>query len=479
MNTTRSLTVAVVLLLAALPAHSQLRLPGAPGGGLPPAPGGLGGGIQPVPPAAAEPPARAGAAAQPAGPRPVDRIVAVVNQEAITESELEQRVRTITRRLGAQGAQLPPPDELRRQVLERMVVDRAQLQAAREAGVRIDEPTIDRAIARLVGDNKMTLAQLRARLDDDGIPFSTFRREIAQEIAVTRLRERAVDSRVQVSEAEVDALLAEQAEPGDARAEFDIVQVAVRLPENPPQELVERQRRLADEIAAELRQGADPAGVAARFKDTGQGVEAGALGMRPADRLPPLFVQAVERLRPGEVAPIVRSPAGFHVLKLLDRSGGGLAALAAAPVEQTRVRHILLRVDDVNPEAEALRRLREIRERIVGGTASFADMARQYSGDGSARDGGNLGWVYPGDTVPEFERAMAALQPDQVSGPVRTPFGYHLIQVLERRTDEASPERLRAAARNMIRERKASEAYEEWLRQVRDRAYVEYRIEDR
>jgi peptidyl-prolyl cis-trans isomerase SurA len=366
---------------------------------------------------------------------------------------------------------------MRRQVLERMIVDRAQLQAAREAGVRIDDAMVDRAIARIADENKLTIAQLRDRLEADGTSFRTFRSEIAQEITLSRVRDREVDGRIQVSEAEIDAFLAGQAGPEGAQAEYDIVQIAVRLPEDPPQELVERQQRVAEEIAGELSKGADAARVAARFTD--QGVSASAPGMRPAERLPELFVQAVERLRPGEVGPVVRSPAGFHVLKLVERRGGGVGKLAGAPVQQARVRHILLRVDEVNPEAEALRRLREIRERIVGGTADFADMARQYSADGTARQGGDLGWVYPGDTVPEFERAMRSLAPNEVSEPVQTQFGYHLIQVLERRTDEASPERVRAAARGQIRERKAAEAYEEWQRQIRDRAYVEYRLDER
>ena len=213
--------------------------------------------------------------------------------------------------------------------------------------------------------------------------------------------------------------------------------------------------------------------------ETGEGVTGGLIGMRPADRLPPVFVQAVEPLTPGQVAPVVRSPAGFHVLKLMDRRGAGAGKLGTAPVRQTRARHILVRINEINPEPEVVRRLTEIRERIEAGTVQFADMARQYSVDGSASQGGDLGWVYPGDTVPEFERAMDALSPGSVSGPVRTPFGYHLIQVVDRRTDEATPDRVRAAARNVLRERKAAEAYQEWMSQLRDRAYVEIRLEER
>jgi len=176
---------------------------------------------------------------------------------------------------------------------------------------------------------------------------------------------------------------------------------------------------------------------------------------------------------------VVRSPAGLHVLKLLERRAGGVTKLAGAPVRQTRARHILVRVNELNTEAEVVRRLTEIRQRIEGGTAQFPDMARQYSADGSAGQGGDLGWVYPGDTVPEFERAMDALEPGAIAGPVRSPFGYHLIQVVERRTDEASPDRIRSAIRNELRQRKAAEAYQQWVAQTRDRAYVEYRLDER
>jgi peptidyl-prolyl cis-trans isomerase SurA len=482
MNTRRfSTRIAVALAVAlTLPAHAQLRVPQQGATGVaPPSPGSP---RPSLPPSDAARPSDSGgsAGAVLSGPRPVDRIVAVVNREAITENELDQRLRTVARRLRAQGAQLPPEEELRKQVLERMIVDRAQMQAARETGVRVDEPMIDRAIGRIAEENKLTVAQLRERLEADGMTFRSFRGEIAQEIALSRLRDREIDARIQVSEAEIDAFIAEQSEQsGGAKVEYDIVQITIRLPESPPEELVAQQRKVADLIVDALQGSADPGRVAAEFANRAEGVAASSLGLRPADRLPELFVKAVERLRPGEVSQVVRSPAGLHVLKLIDRRGGGFAELAGTPVQQSRARHILLRVDEVNPEADVLRRLREIRERIVGGTADFADMARQYSADGTARQGGDLGWIYPGDTVPEFERAMTVLQPNEVSEPIRTPFGYHLIQVVERRIDEASPDRIRAVARAAIRERKSNEAYQEWQRQIRDRAYVEYRLEER
>ncbi|HYF60499.1 MAG TPA: peptidylprolyl isomerase [Burkholderiaceae bacterium] len=449
------------LALVAPLAPAQLRAPVAPSG---------------TPAPAAPAPAAPMALARPASPQLVDRVVAIVNDEAITERELTLRTEAIGRRLAGQRVQLPPEEELRRQVLERMIVDRAQVQFARDNGVRIDEAAIDRAIARIAADSGASVAQLRQRIESDGLSFATFRQEVASELTISRLRERQVDARVQVSEAEIDAFIAEQAA---GPAEYNIAQLVVRVAEDAAPDAVERARGQAESLATAARAGADFERLAARAAAGTDAVTGGVIGMRPADRLPKLFVDAVAALKPGEVAPVVRSPAGFHVLRLLEMRGGGSNALAGAPVRQTRARHILVRVNELNPEADVQRRLAEIRERIEAGTVDFADMARQYSADGSASQGGDLGWIYPGDTVPEFERAMDALEPGRIAGPVRTNFGFHLIQVVDRRTDEASPERVRAAARAAVRERKAAEAYQEFVAQVRSRAYVVLRLDER
>jgi peptidyl-prolyl cis-trans isomerase SurA len=480
MNTRRPTpwTLALLLLAAVPAASAQLRLPQAGAPELPGAPSAPGvPGFATPSSAFASPPAPA-SAPRPGEAQLVDRVVAVVNADAITERELQLRTRTIVQRLRGQNAALPPEAELQRQVLERMIIERAALQAARDAGIRVDDGAIDRAIGRIAQDQKLSVPQLRQRIERDGMAFATFRSELATEMAINRMREREIEGRVQVSEAEIDAYLAEQGAGGPA--ELNLAQVLVAVPEGAPPEVVERARRRAESIAGEARGGADlPALVTAAAGGPDQ-VGGSVLGMRPVDRLPPVFVQAVENLKPGEIAPVVRSQAGFHVVKLLERrEGGPLAALAATPVRQTKARHILVRINELNPEAEVVRRLTEIRERIEAGTVTFEEMARQYSADGTASQGGDLGWVYPGDTVPEFERAMDALAPGVLAGPVRTPFGYHLIRVDERRTDGASPERIRAAARNAIRERKAAEAYQEWIAQVRDRAYVDVRLDDR
>ncbi len=422
---------------------------------------------------AQRPPAAAAPAS--ATPRELDRVIAVVNNDVITANELAARRRSVERQLRSQGIEMPPADVLTKQVLERLILDRALVQLAREQGLRVDEAQLDAAFGRIAEQNGMTPAQLRAQIERDGVGISRFRDELRNEMLITRLREREVDARVQISEADIDAFLAERRDAVSAPPEYNIAQILLRIPEGASPEQIERQRVRGEEIVLQLERGADFARLAAAFSDAPDAMSGGVIGLRTADRLPRLFVDAVAGLQPGQVAALQRSPNGFHVLKLLERQESGLGKLATEAIEQTHARHILMRASELVPEPEVLRRLEVIRQRVLSGEADFAEMARQYSIDGSAGRGGDLGWVYPGDTVPAFEKAMTALRPGQISEPVRTEFGYHLIQVLERRTDTASPERLRAAARQAIRERRTQEALEDWLRQVRDRAYVEYR----
>jgi peptidyl-prolyl cis-trans isomerase SurA len=428
--------------------------------------------IQPAPAAAAPAPAPAPAST---APREIDRVIAVVNNDVITANELASRRRSVERQLRSQGIEMPPADVLEKQVLERLILDRALVQLAREQGLRVDEAQLDAAFGSIAEQNRMTPAELRAQIERDGVGIARFREELRNEMLITRLREREVDARVQISEADIDEFLAEKREAGNAPPEYNIAQILLRIPEGASPEQIERQRVRGEEILRQLERGADFARLAAAFSDAPDAMSGGVIGLRAADRLPRLFVNAVAGLQPGQTAPLQRSPNGFHVLKLLERQDSGLGKLATEPIEQTHARHILMRPSDLVPEPEVVRRLSLIRQRVLTGEADFAEMARQYSIDGSAGRGGDLGWVYPGDTVPPFEQAMRALKPGEISEPVRTPFGYHLIQVLERRTDTASPERVRAAARQAIRERRTQEALEDWLRQVRDRAYVEYR----
>jgi peptidyl-prolyl cis-trans isomerase SurA len=408
---------------------------------------------------------------------PVDRIVAVVNKDVITATELEEAIAGAQRQLRRQGTPLPERGLLERQMLERLILDKAQLQLARDKGVRVDELQLDRAVQRVAQNNKMSLADFRQALERDGVPFQEWREDLREQIVLSRLREREVDDRVQVSDTEIDLFLAEvQAKP-DQRVEYQISHILVRVPEQASPERIETARARAQKALDAARGGADFASLAASYSDAPDALQGGALGWRSHDRLPELFSGALAAMQPGAVSEILRSPAGFHILKLSERRGAALDG--AAPVAQTRLRHILIRASESMSESEALRRLNDLRARIVSGGADFGEMARAYSGDVTAARGGELDWIYPGDTVPDFERAYQELKIGEISRPVRTPFGYHLIEVLERRSAEQSPERRRLQARQALRERKAEEAYQEWLRQLRDQVYVELRLEER
>lgn len=405
----------------------------------------------------------------------VDRIVAVVNKEVITLSELNEAIAAAERQLKRQGTQAPERAVLERQMLERLILDKAQLQVARDSGIRVDEVQLDRAMQRVAEQNKMTLSAFRSALEKDGVPFNAFRDELRDQIALTRLREREVDDKIQVSDTEVDLFLEESKAQTGAREEFNVAHILVSVPDQASPERVELSRARAEKARAEAAAGGDFARIAASVSDAPDALRGGAIGWRSAERLPELFTSTLAKMKPGEVSGLLRSSAGYHVLKLIDRRG----ELEGAPVTQTHLRHILIRVTDTVSEAEARRRLEGLRERLVSGVADFAALARANSDDGTAARGGDLDWVYPGDTVPEFERAYQDLKVGEISQPVRTPFGYHLIQVLARRTSDVSPERKRLEARKVLRERKSDEAYQQWLRQLRDSTYVDLRLDER
>ncbi len=415
------------------------------------------------------------AAAQ--GTMPVDRIVAVVNKEVITATELADAVASAQRHLRRQGTPLPGRELLERQMLERLIIDKAQLQMARDTGIRVDELQLDRAVQRIAQQNNMTLADFRRALERDGVAFQPWREELRDQILLTRLREREVDDRIQVSDTEIDLFLEELKAKPDSRVEYQVSHLLVRVPEQATPERIEAARAKAHKALAEARAGADFASLAASYSDAPDALQGGALGWRSDDRLPELFSSALAAMQPGEVSDVLRSPAGFHLVKLGAQRGAALDA--DAPVAQTRLRHILIRASETISEGEAQRRLADLRSRIVSGAADFAEMARVHSTDATAARGGELDWVYPGDVVPEFERAYRDLRIGEISEPVKTPFGYHLIQVLERRSADMSPERRRLQARQALRERKSDEAYQSWLRQLRDQIYVEQRLEER
>lgn len=404
----------------------------------------------------------------------LDRIVAVVNDEVVTRNDLEDRVKLAFIQLKRQGTPPPPREALEKQILDRMITDRVQLQFARETGLRVDDAELDRAITRIATENKLTLAQLRAALGKDGVPFSKFREDIRNEIVTTRLREREVENRIVVSDGEIDNFIKNQQTQSGAGDEYNLSHVLVTVPESASPEQIQTRRVRAEQALAQIKSGTDFRQVAASFSDAPDALQGGSMGWRDATRLPTLFVEALQKMQPGEVTALLRSANGFHLLRLNEKRGSSSPVI----VRQTRARHILIKTNELVSEDEARRRLVGLKERLDN-KADFSELARAQSEDTSSVKGGDLGWVSPGDTVPEFERALNGLSPGEVSNPVKTPFGWHLIQVIERRNEDMSKERRRIDARMALRARKSDESYQEWVRQLRDKAYIELRLEER
>jgi peptidyl-prolyl cis-trans isomerase SurA len=402
---------------------------------------------------------------------PVDQIAAIVNDEVITRGELEQRYKTAVQRLQKQNIQQPPRSLLLKQTLERMVTERALLQHAKNSGIRVEPAQIERAVQRIAEQNNLSVEELKSALAKEGESFDRFREDISNEILITRARERQVESKINVSDAEIDSYLQSQANLGQDE-EFNISHILVTVPENASPEQIQERRNRAQKILDELGKGGDFAQLSATYSDAPNALDGGNLGWKNAGQVPSLFLDTLRSLKPGQVSTLIKSPNGFHIIKLNDKRGKDVPTV----ITQTLARHILIRPSELTSESDAINRLTQIRERIEQGGEKFEDMARQYSEDtASAGKGGELGWVSPGDTVPEFERAMDALKPGELSQIVQTPFGWHLIQVLERRQQDVTSERQRLLARQAIRERKSDEAFEDWVRQIRDEAYVELR----
>jgi len=404
----------------------------------------------------------------------LDRVVAVVNNEVITRLDLDEQLRVALQQLRRQSTPLPAQDVLERQLLERLVTARVLAQTAKETGLRVDDAQLQRSLERIAQENKLTPDAFRKALESDGVNFNRFRDELRNEILITRLKEREVDSKILITDAEIDNYLKTQQNLGGKDDEYSLAHILVLVPEQASPEQIQAKRSAAEKALAQLRGGADFRQVSAGVSDAQNALEGGPLGWRPASRLPQIFVDVVRTMKVGDLSAVLRSANGFHILKLLDKRGNETPVI----VQQTHTRHILVRLNEVVSEADAKQRLFNLKERIDNG-ADFAELARLQSEDASSSRGGDLGWLSPGDTVPEFERAMNALEPGQVSEPVQSSFGWHLIQVLERRNEDMSKERQRLLARQAIRARKSDEAYQEWVRQQRDRAYVELRLEER
>jgi peptidyl-prolyl cis-trans isomerase SurA len=402
--------------------------------------------------------------------RAADHIVAVVNADPITNQEVLARLE----RLGPPaGGNLPPREELAKQVLERLIQEKTQLQWATESGIKVDETAVNEAEQNVARQNRLTVPQLHERLKTVGLTQTAFRANLRNELLLQRVREREVDNRVKVTEQDIDTYLDEQRRPGDpAQVALNLGHILVQVPENASLGALASLQAKADSIAQRARAGENFAALARELSDAPEGRSGGQLGLRNADRYPSLFVQATLALKNGDVAGPVRSGAGFHILKVLEKRN---LNLPASQQVQTRARHILLRPSAQLSQDAAMARLNAMRQDLRTGKANFEELARQFSQDGSAGTGGDLGWASPGQFVPEFEQVMNELQPNQVSEPLVSRFGVHLIQVLERRQVDMSPREQREAIRNLLRERKAEEAYENWARDLRARAYVEYR----
>ena len=427
-------------------------------------------------PAAARPAAPAAArTAAPARPViPLERVIAVVNDEALTQYDLDEQKRNILEQMKTQKVTPPPNDVLEKQLLERLITQRALMQYAKETGVRVDDVQVERTIQRVAQENKMTPDEFRRAVEREGMTYAKYREEIRGEILLQRLRDREVDSKVSVSDAEVDNFLATVTAQSGGETEYRLAHILVIVPEQSSPEQIEAKRRRADDALKQVRSGTDFSQVAAGFSDAPDALKGGDLGWRSPARLPTVFAEPVRNMKPGEVSGILRSPAGFHIVKVEEVRSRNQPTV----VEQTHARHILIKVNEITSESEAKLRIDRVKDRIDSG-AKFDEQARLNSEDASSSKGGDLGWISPGDTVPDFEQAMAKLKPGEMSAPVRSPFGWHLIQVLERRTQDITAERQREQARAAMRQRKSEEAFQEWVRQVRDRAYVELKADER
>ena len=417
-------------------------------------------------------PARSGVSLE--GIVPLDRVIAVVNDEALTQYDIAEQKRVVLNQMKSQNVTPPAADVLEKQLLDRLITERVLLQFAKDTGIRVDDTTIERTLARIAQDNKLSPEEFRKAVEREGIPFAKYREDMRSEIVIQRLRDREVDSRLSVSDAEVDHFLATLDAQSGGDVEYLLSHILVSVPEQASPVQIDARLRRAEEALRQLRSGAEFGQVAAGFSDAPDALQGGSLGWRAAARLPTVFADPVRSLKPGEISSVLRSASGFHIVKLQDTRSRN----APTVVEQTHVRHILVKINEITSEAEAKAKIERIKERIDLG-ATFEEQAKLNSEDASAAKGGDLGWVSPGDTVPDFEQTMNRLKLGELSAPVHTQFGWHVIQVMERRTQDVTAERKRDQARMSLRQRKSDEAFQDWVRQLRDRAYIEIKVDDR
>jgi peptidyl-prolyl cis-trans isomerase SurA len=404
---------------------------------------------------------------------PLDQIVAVVNEDVITLSELETRMREMVAQLRKKGAKLPSLEILREQVLERMISKRLQLQTADRLGLNVDDSTVTKAIANIAQTNNITLLQLREVLERDGISFPIFREQLREDILINRLKQKEVINRIVITEQDIDNFLDREIGTQRQRAAVHLMHILIATPEGAASDDIQAAKEKAQSVYDELKQGADFGETAMRISDSRQALEGGDLGWIETSRIPSLFTQLVDELEPGAISEPIRNASGFHIIKLVEVKGGKKLI-----VSQTHARHILINTNEIVSDREARHRLETLRERIVNGE-SFETLARSHSDDkASAIRGGDLGWTSPGDLVPQFEEQMDALALGEISQPFETPFGWHIVQPLERRQHDNTKEALRNKARQAIQKQRSEEAIELWLRRLRDEAYVETMLDE-
>jgi peptidyl-prolyl cis-trans isomerase SurA len=404
----------------------------------------------------------------------IDRILVIVNDDVITETELANRLAETKKQLALEKIKLPPDDILRKQLLDRMVLERLQLQLAVQTGIRVGESDVDQAIETIARRNNLSEENFLKALAKSGIDVDAFRAQTRDQLTIQHLLEREINNRVNVTDSEVSHFLENPQSRADMDVTYNLSHILIGIPESASPEAIQAAKKRADDILRQLKAGADFEQIAVSYSQGADALKGGSLGWKKPGELPELFLGALSSMSPGGISEILRSPNGFHILKLNDKRG----AAQAEAVTQTHVRHILLRTSEIQSLEDARQKLLNLRERVENGD-DFAALARAHSEDtGSAANGGDLGWVNPGMMVPEFEKAMNALKPNQLSQPVRTSFGLHLIQVLDRRSHDITQERMEAAARQQIHARKADERYEQWARQLRDEAFVEYLVSE-
>ncbi len=412
----------------------------------------------------------------------VDRIVAVVDDEVIVNSELQEMLSQIVSQLKAKKAKLPPKNILERQVLERLIINKIQLAAAARSGINIGEEMLAQAISNIARSNKMSLSEFRTAVERSGMSFNKYREQLRTQATVQRFMTKEMRSRVHVTEREIDTYIANAKEivqtPKKTRkTAFHLLHILIATPEGASPEAIQKAKAKAQKLVKKLRAGADFQNVALSESDGQQALEGGDLGWRKAGQLPTVFANIVPKMARGAISDPIRTSSGFHIVKVADYKGGSEIKQSTI-LEQARVRHILIHTNEITSDDDARIRLEQLKQRLDGGD-DFAALARSHSDDqASSIKGGELGWINPGDVVPEFEQQIQSLAVNEVSAPFRTQYGWHIVQVLERRMHDSAGDIKRSQAREAIFKRKAAEESQLFLRRLRDEAYVEIHLED-